>query len=401
MNRPLRLRWLLPAMGGAGAAAGIAARRGRGRLAGTMAAECTLAVIALARGAARFRVPAIGLHDGAGVGYHIDAPVLFGLGAHHTGPGRRVVDGAVLVDYGPLGEHHNPAYTAWRALACCNRYVETACPDDREAALASVRALLCRVEPYATADSDVCGAVWTYDVDWPVFGSVLRALWISAMAQGLAMSALVRAYRLSGDPVYLDIARAAAAPFEQPTAAGGLRHDLGGRAYYEEYPVPGGSLVLDGSLFGLLGLYDLWTATRNAGIRRLFEDGVEGIAANLPVWDFFGLWSRYGRSGQLCTPEYHQLNSALIEVVGRLSGRAELRDLAARWAPDRSGCLRRLAVYTAFTAALYRAGVRERLSSLTRSIQGRAGLHPPASPLPILGEGEKPCPSQDWGRGRG
>lgn len=48
--------------------------------------------------------------------------------------------------------------------------------------------------------------------------------------------------------------------FEAPSA-GGVRNELFGRAWYEEYPTTPGSFVLNGFMYALIGLYDLSSAT--------------------------------------------------------------------------------------------------------------------------------------------
>lgn len=356
----MRLRWFAAVCLLALLMVRRAARAGPRPAAAVLGCECLLAVGALVIGARRFTAPPVRVRAGTGLAYHIDAPELFRLGAGYVGSGRRIVEGVPLVDYGPLGEHVNPAYLAWWALAHLNRYADVGQEADRETALAAVQALARRAERWhGGVDSlQSLHAAWTYAFDWPVFGRRLRAPWISAMAQGLAMSALVRAYRLCGERAYLDLALAAAAPFRVPVAAGGVRAELNGRPFYEEYPVVGGSLVLDGSLFALLGLYDVWAATGDEGVRRLFEDGVDGIARNLRAWDFHGLWSWYGRSGHLSTPVYHVLNAALLEAVGHAGGRDELRRRAARWRRVQHSRARRAIAFAAFWATLYWSGLR-------------------------------------------
>ncbi len=363
----MRLRWLAVSLILAGVALARAAAAGPRALATTLGVEAAIAAGAVAWGARRFTAPPVRVRDGSGAGYHIDAPRLFRLGAGHIGPGRRLAGGVPVVDYGALGEQFNPAYAAWWALAHLNRYMDAGLEADRATALAAVHALVARAERRAG------GVVWTYAFDWPVFGDTLRAPWISAMAQGLAISALVRAFRLTGECSLLHLARAAATPFEQPVAAGGVRTILNGRIYYEEYPTPGGSLVLDGSLFALLGLYDLWTATGDATVRRLFGEGVEGIAANLAVWDVRGLWSRYGHGGGLSTPAYHALNTALLDALGRLTRRDPLCALAARWRRSPGGPARRSTLYLISTAVLYYLGLRSMLPWRGMSRRGHDG----------------------------
>ena len=110
-----------------------------------------------------------------------------------------------------------------------------------------------------------------------------------------------------------------------------MRTSEGRGALYEEYPAYPLPRVLDGFLFSLLGLYDLAVETGSSDIRRLFDDGIEGLKGALPFWNYRNKWSWYGSHGYLCPPHYHKLNAILLSVLGRLTGDAALQRLATLW----------------------------------------------------------------------
>ena len=124
-------------------------------------------------------------------------------------------------------------------------------PEHLTAALKAADWLVAHQQPSSGA--------WTYDYDFSVagMGVTLHAPWISAMAQGQAMSLLTRAWRSTGDARYLTAADAALAPFRLSVAAGGVVTSFLGDAahpYYEEYPTEPASLTLNGFMFSLFGL---------------------------------------------------------------------------------------------------------------------------------------------------
>ncbi|XP_071527790.1 D-glucuronyl C5-epimerase B [Panulirus ornatus] len=131
---------------------------------------------------------------------------------------------------------------------------------------------------------------WSIPVPRKVISGVLElgAGWYSAMAQGQAMSLLVRATHHSGDSRYLKAAIRATALFSVNATHGGVRtYFPGGYVWYEEYPTNPSLFVLNGFIYSLLGLYDLKEFSRelsnNSG--DLFENGMRSLKRLLPLYD--------------------------------------------------------------------------------------------------------------------
>ncbi len=244
-----------------------------------------------------------------------------------------------------FGVAYNPAYVAWYGLMSLERALRGRDPAGRAAFLTQVDWL---VENASRRDDGA--VVWPYPVDWQEGACLLKAPWICAMAQGLAISVLVRGHRMTGRPHLLDLCRAATRVFEKNVDEGGVRTLEGGHALYEEYPGYPLPRVLDGFLFSLLGLYDLSVETGDRAVFDLFADGVDGLRHALPFWDYRGRWSWYGSHGFLCPPHYNKLNGTLLTVLGRLSGDPTLQRYAERWDPGRLTALDRAEVFLLFVA---------------------------------------------------
>jgi hypothetical protein len=202
--------------------------------------------------------------------------------------------------------------------------------------------------------------VWPYGFDWQEGRCRLDAPWICAMAQGLAMSVLVRAHRITGSVPALELALAATRVFEKSVEDGGVRTLENGHALYEEYPGYPLPRVLDGFLFSLLGLWDLAVQTNEPRVQQLFSDGVAGLVSTLHAWDYRGRWSWYGTHGYLCPPQYNTLNAALLRALAAVSGERALSTRAERWDPARRGPLSRAEVYLAFLVTKNRSRLRHR-----------------------------------------
>ncbi|XP_066966223.1 D-glucuronyl C5-epimerase B [Macrobrachium rosenbergii] len=131
---------------------------------------------------------------------------------------------------------------------------------------------------------------WSIPVPRKVISGVLEleSGWYSAMAQGQAMSLLVRAAHHSGDSRYLKAALRATALFSVNSTRGGVRtYFPGGYVWYEEYPTNPSLFVLNGFIYSLLGLYDLKEfstgTSNNSG--DLFDEGMKSLKKLLPLFD--------------------------------------------------------------------------------------------------------------------
>ena len=116
------------------------------------------------------------------------------------------------------------------------------------------------------------------------------------------MSVLTRAFKNSGDQKYLKAAIKALKPFKGYTHQGGLKaRFLDKYDWFEEYPTNPNSFVLNGFMYALLGLYDLWQTIEEYSTtvindennplnpiqdsKSLFEQGLKSLVSLLPLYD--------------------------------------------------------------------------------------------------------------------
>ncbi len=229
-----------------------------------------------------------------------------------------------------LGSFYNPAYVAWYGLVSLERSLRGV---DVEASGAFWRQAEWLVAHAVRRDDGA--VVWPYPVDFQEGYCVLKAPWICAMAQGLAISVLVRGYRMTGHANLLDLCDAATRVFGKNLEDGGVRTLERGHVLYEEYPGYPLPRVLDGFLLSLLGLYDLAVQTGESRVSQLFAAGIDGLRRTLEFWNYRNKWSWYGSHGYLCPPEYNKLNAALLRSLGRVSGDPTLDRYARAWDPER------------------------------------------------------------------
>lgn len=117
--------------------------------------------------------------------------------------------------------------------------------------------------------------------------------WISAMAQGQAISVLTRASQLLEDEKYGWQAEMALGPFNFEVKDGGLINYFNSIPVYEECPTPHKPMVvLNGFIFALFGLYDLILFNENQTAKQLFTQGIDSLLKILPYFDVKN-WTQY------------------------------------------------------------------------------------------------------------
>lgn len=232
-------------------------------------------------------------------------------------------EGVPRVQY-PWGVEDNPTTIAQWALQHWSWYTTNHQPGELDFTL--------RAAEWFVAHQRADGA-WPYLFNTMSAGQPLTAPWISAMAQGQAMSVLVRAYKATRDQRYLAAATQAVQPFEKTVASGGVVSDWNGLPWYEEYATPAGQHVLNGYEFALVGLHDL--AALDADAAELFRDGVRSLVAHISSFDLptqrNELYAAVAGGRFPVAPNYRQAHAVLTRELATITGDAKLSMYAARW----------------------------------------------------------------------
>jgi D-glucuronyl C5-epimerase C-terminus len=252
-------------------------------------------------------------------------------------------DGVVLKDYGgSIGKQYQPTLIAQSALGYYDRWLEEAASgqkaSDRTAFLVQINWLVSHQTPDGR---------WLFTFAW----GTQQVPWWSAMTEGVAMSALLRAYAMTGNPAALTAITRARTTFERD-----LNHDgvsapvlLGRTTYlvYQEYRPGYASNVLNGWIFSLVGLYEAATDLRDStasadlwGSNR----GIPALKALLPYYDT-GDWSRYDMQqpgkhvlGELAPLSYHTLVVGQLRYLAAISGDPFFTTYSDRFMTDLDVC---------------------------------------------------------------
>jgi heparosan-N-sulfate-glucuronate 5-epimerase len=158
--------------------------------------------------------------------------------------------------------------------------------------------------------------------------------WMSAMAQGEGASLFVRLYLETMDESFAEGALRALKVLDRSVGDGGVRTELRGGPFLEEYPTEEPSYVLNGAIFAAWGYYDVARGLGQADMQAQFDAVIATIAANLDLWDT-GYWSRYDlfphRIVNVAAPWYHLLHIEQLRVLEAMTGRSELAVVSDRW----------------------------------------------------------------------
>jgi hypothetical protein len=200
--------------------------------------------------------------------------------------------------------------------------------------------------------------LWLMAFDNPKY-SWLRAPWSSALAQGQAVSALLRGAELLDDRGYSDAACSAYEALHGRRTSLSLVDETGPELWYEEYPAVRPLHVLNGHVYALLGVLDFARAFDDEVAHARWRRAVTTLSARLGEYDL-GYWSAY----DLLTKEpvdhhYHKnIHIPQLRILHGLGGGAAFAACADRWEAYMDNRLAR----TRRAVSVRLRGIRRRIS---------------------------------------
>ncbi|MCF6476594.1 hypothetical protein FAF44_50935 [Nonomuraea sp. MG754425] len=173
----------------------------------------------------------------------------------------------------------------------------------------------------------------------------LRAGWYSGMAQGIGAAFLAKMYDKTKESRYGDAALKALRPLRTEVADGGVLRRFEGRLdFYEEYPTPTPTHVLNGYLFALIGVYDVGRLMNDKTAGQMWERGLRTLDRVLPLYDLSSRTS-YDLMHYTRTPatapnparwSYHSLHVTQLSAVNAITG-GRYEAIEQRWLGYLSG----------------------------------------------------------------
>lgn len=176
--------------------------------------------------------------------------------------------------------------------------------------------------------------VWEHNFRYPYGIYKLEVPWRSGMAQGEGISALNKAYEITGDVSYLECAKYALNAFFIDVKNGGVTYkDSENDWWFEEYA---GALdgveprVLNGAIYAVIDVYDFWKTTGDQDAQTLFIKGVNGIKNRLGQYDT-GRWTYYDAIGTIATKHYHSDHIYLTQKLYEITGEKKFLEYNKKW----------------------------------------------------------------------
>ena len=169
------------------------------------------------------------------------------------------------------------------------------------------------------------GVRWLTDVSLPQYKN--PGPWQSAFSQSRGISILLRGYQLTGEKKYAELAEEALIPFTKPVSQGGVISFTKWGPFYEEYTAEVPTLVLNGMIFSLCGVYDFMRVfPENKLAEKIFSDGIQTLINILPEYNL-GFWSKYNLCKANWYPEidpstiaYQRLHITQMRLMFKLTG---------------------------------------------------------------------------------
>jgi len=232
--------------------------------------------------------------------------------------------------------HYYPISIGQYGLAVFNSYMKTQDPKKKEHFLRIANWFV----ENKTEDNNM-GTYWLTDIPKPEY-KVYEA-WKSAFTQSRAISILLRAWQITNDDRYFQIAENSLISFESDIKEGGVAVISEYGKFYEEYVANEPTMVLDGHIFSLLGLYDFHRAAKNVNnlisikSKSLFDDGINALIKLLPEYDM-GFWVRFNLCKMKhypeidpCTIGYLKLISLQLDLLYRITHHEILKKYSTRF----------------------------------------------------------------------
>ncbi len=198
-----------------------------------------------------------------------------------------------------------------------------------EALLQTLNAIVDRLIALQAEKEDTI-AWYSYTFD---FKYKINPPWASGMSQGEGISFYLRMYEITQDEKLLLYAKKAYQFLEVDVKNGGVKtRDAHGLLWYEEYPSHPSSYVLNGFIYTLFGLYDLYRITGDLDIKKNIDSCLKTLRFHLPNFDA-GYWSYYDLLKKELVRYYYQKNVHVpqLEVLYILTNDSIFNRYAEKW----------------------------------------------------------------------
>lgn len=175
-------------------------------------------------------------------------------------------------------------------------------------------------------------ALYEYPFQQAYFPTV-KAPWRSGLSSAWAINALLKAHQLTHDDVYIQKCNALLRGFYVPIQSGGFTYMENTGWWYEEYADTNLQTprVINGHIYAMLGVYDLWKYTQNDSAKFIFQKGLEALKSNIQLYDVGDGWSYYDIHQKISDKEYQYKMIDLMKQLHEITGEQIFEDYYQKW----------------------------------------------------------------------
>ncbi len=148
---------------------------------------------------------------------------------------------------------------------------------------------------------------WYFTEPAPLYQ--LEPGWTSAFSQGILLNVCLEAYRLDKNEKYALMIEKALKGFMVPVENGGFLRDWDeNELWFEEYNTVRPSRVLNGTMYGLVGVYNVYNDLGIELAGKIFESGVNTLKNHLHEYDakYSSRYSLADWKNEICKENYHE-----------------------------------------------------------------------------------------------
>ncbi|MBS7530769.1 AGE family epimerase/isomerase [Hazenella sp. IB182353] len=181
-----------------------------------------------------------------------------------------------------------------------------------------------------------------YDFDVKLHGIETERFdpsWYSAMAQGQALSAFARLYELTEDAKYLEWADKTYNSLikMKKGTEGGIwvsRIDKNGYLWLEEYPLEDPTMVLNGKIFAIAGIYDYYQVKKNPLVKKYLTASITTTYDHVEEYRLKDDVSKYGLKHDHQSKYYHGVHIDQLNYLYDMTKDEYFKEMAEAFFKD-------------------------------------------------------------------
>lgn len=166
------------------------------------------------------------------------------------------------------------------------------------------------------------------DGGWNTFAYKKNNAPYSSMAQGEGISMLLRAAIVTGNTEFINAAHKAKSFMLKSIKEGGTTEYKGEEVFF--YEATNHPVILNGWIFSIWGLFDYCKFVEDDEAKKVLSKSLETLKNALPNFDI-NYWSKYDADKHICSPFYHRLHIAQLNVMYDLFGDSVYKEYADKW----------------------------------------------------------------------